>query len=117
MPKVLINTLLLSCILINACNSGEQQKDIIIEGKNYVEQAQTGMSKDNLITYIGKPDSIVDLGHVTDENNYTRHLEIYFYGSNQSVTLINDTVNAIDYNIKQTEARIKHKMDSAKAVQ
>ncbi len=73
------------------------------------------MSKDQLIQQAGKPDTIVDLGRVTDEHDYTQHLELYFYGSNQSVTLINDTVDALDFNIRKTETRIQHKIDSAKA--
>jgi hypothetical protein len=105
-------------MLLTACNQSNQSTDeIVIEGINYLEGISINMSKKDLIERIGEPDSIVDLGRVTDENQYTQHLETYFYGPNQSVTLINDTVRSLDYNIKQTEARIQHRIDSAKAAQ
>ncbi len=117
MSKILTICATVYFFLTIACNTSKKDPKVVTEGRNYLESIKIGMTKNELVNNIGKPDSIVDLGRVTDEYNYTQHIEIYFYGSNQSATFINDTVNALDYNIKQTEARIKYRMDSAKAAQ
>ncbi len=114
---VLFTISIISMLLLAVSCQNNPGSEMVIEGRNYLEGVTLKMSKEELVQRIGQPDSIVDLGRVTDEHNYSQHLETYFYGINQSVTLINDTVRALDYNIKQTEARIQHRMDSAKAVQ
>lgn len=96
-----------------ACKQASHNKQNNIEEHNYLESVKQGMTKQELINQIGMPDSIIDLGRVTDENQYTQHIITFFYGTNQAVTLINDTISGLDYNIKETEARIRARIDSA----
>lgn len=113
-----MSTLLLMLMAIAfSCNNKTRKQETEVEGKNYLQHVTMNMLKSELLQHAGKPDSIVDLGRVTDENNYTQHIETYFYGNNQSVTIINDTVCGIDYNIKQTQARLQRRIDSARAAQ
>jgi hypothetical protein len=98
-------------IILFSCNNPK------IEGKNYIEPIKIGMSNEKVIELIGKPSNIEDLGSFTDENGITTKIENWFYGNNQSLTFKNNVVTGMDYNIRITNEKIQHTIDSAKAAE
>ncbi len=65
----------------------------------------------------GAPDTIIHLGIVEDTFHNQTKMNEWYYGQNQVVLIVNDTVNSIDYDVRSTEERIQHIIDSARAVE
>ena len=65
----------------------------------------------------GKPASVDDLGTATSETGDTSHLVQWYFGTNQSVLFTNGKVSGVELDIKASQERIHHIMDSAKAVE
>lgn len=63
----------------------------------------------------GIPGKKIDVGIVTDEFGLQTKTEEWYYGDNQLIVIVNDTVNAIDLDVKSTYQRIQHIIDSARA--
>ncbi len=59
---------------------------------------------------------VEDLGKAETENGDTTHLIEWLYGNNQSIMFTNGKVSGVELDIKATQERIQHIMDSAKAV-
>ena len=65
----------------------------------------------------GAPDTIIHLGIVEDTFRNQTKTDEWQYGENQIVVIVNDTVNAIDLHAMETQRRIQHIMDSARAAE
>ncbi|MBK6482784.1 MAG: hypothetical protein IPG01_06540 [Chitinophagaceae bacterium] len=74
-------------------------------GMNYIEVLETA----------GIPDKKIFVGTVTDETGLQTKTEEWYYGENQLIVIVNDTVNAIDTDISSTYRKIQHIIDSARA--
>ncbi len=72
---------------------------------NYIEVLETA----------GIPDKKIFVGTVTDETGLQTKTEEWYYGENQLIVIVNDTVNAIDTDISSTYRKIQHIIDSARA--
>ncbi len=59
--------------------------------------------------------TIEDLGKSETENGDTTHLIQWFFGTNQSIMFTNGKVSGVELNIKASQERIQHIMDSAQA--
>ena len=73
------------------------------------------MSFTDVLDSVGFPDKKINVGTVTDEFGHQTKTEEWHYGDNQMVVIINDTVNAVDLDIRSTYNKIQHIIDSAKA--
>jgi hypothetical protein len=80
-----------------------------------LSKVKVGMSFTEVLEFAGFPDEKVDVGTVTDEFGHETKTQEWHYGDNQLVVIVNDTVNAIDLDVKSTYQKIQHIMDSAKA--
>lgn len=79
-----------------------------------LEKVKKGMTIDQVRSVAGEPTAIEMLGTVTDEQGEETKMIIWYYGDNETVTYFNDTVNSIDTDLRASNERIQHIMDSAK---
>ena len=75
------------------------------------------MSYIDVMNLAGAPDTIIHLGAYEDTFHNQTKTDEWHYGNNQIVVIVNDTVNAIDLNANETQQRIQHIIDSARAVE
>ena len=75
------------------------------------------MPFDVVLQLIGAPDTIVRRGIVFDQFSNQTKTDEWYYGNNQVVLIVNDTVNAIDLNAEATRQNIQHIIDSARAAE
>ena len=80
-----------------------------------LSKIKKGMSFTEVLELAGFPDQKINVGSVTDEFGYQTKTEEWHYGDNQMVVIVNDTVNSIDLDIRSTQEKIRHIIDSAKA--
>jgi hypothetical protein len=80
-----------------------------------LSQIRIGMRSTDVLNLIGFPDEKIDLGNVYDQYSNQTHTEEWYYGSNQLIVIVNDTVNSIDPDVKKTNNRIQYIIDSARA--
>ncbi len=99
-------------IFIFSCNQGKKKTDFMEE----LTEVKNGMSMEEVIAIADKPGSTQDLGLATSETGDTSHFFQWFYGVNQSILFTNGKVSGVDLDIKATQERIQHIMDSAKTV-
>ena len=81
-----------------------------------LEEVKTNMSFKEVEDLTGKPASVDNLGTATSETGDTSHLVQWYFGTNQSVIFTNGKVSGVELDIKASQERIQHIMDSAKAV-
>lgn len=105
---------IIAAILFNSCSSHSSQQ---AKKPDPLSGIHRGMSYIDVLKQLGFPTKMNDLGTITDSLGFQTHTIEYIYGSNILITMVNDTVAAIDSNAQQTMQRIQHIMDSAKAVQ
>src|ERR1051325_9971951 len=79
-----------------------------------VSQIKIGMSFIDVMKLAGAPDTIIHLGILEDTLHNQTKTDEWRYGNNQTVTIVNDTVNALDLNAEETQRRIRHIIDSAR---
>ena len=75
------------------------------------------MSYTEVLNIVGAPDTVVHLGVVMDEYSNQTKTDQWYYSADELITIVNDTVNAIDLNARETQKRIQYIIDSAKAAQ
>ena len=75
------------------------------------------MPFDVLLKIAGAPDTIIRRGIVYDQFSNQTKTDEWYYGNNQIVLIVNDTVNAIDLNAEATRQKIQHIIDSARAAE
>jgi len=71
----------------------------------------------DVLSIVGAPDTIVHLGVVMDTFSNQTKTDEWYYGPDQLIVIVNDTVNAVDLHARETQARIQHIMDSARAAE
>jgi len=71
----------------------------------------------DVIKFAGAPDTIIHRGIVEDTFHNQTKTDEWQYSENQIVVIVNDTVNAIDLHAIETQQRIQHIMDSARAAE
>lgn len=69
----------------------------------------------DVVEIAGLPDEKINLGVATDEFGLQTKTEEWHYGENELIIIVNDTVNAVDTNVKSTYQKIQHIIDSARA--
>ncbi|MBA3649642.1 MAG: hypothetical protein H0W62_14035 [Chitinophagales bacterium] len=79
-----------------------------------LHQVKTGMRSNQVTSIMGSPDEKIDLGNMQDTLGNQAHMEEWLYGENQSIMIINDTVNAVTFNRKKMREKIEHIIDSAR---
>jgi hypothetical protein len=99
-------------VFIFSCH-GSPDKSIPTEPD--LSKVKTGMSYIEVLEVAGFPDEKINVGTVTDEFGQQTKTEEWHYGNNQLVVIINDTVNAVDLDVRQTYQKIQHIIDSARA--
>ena len=82
-----------------------------------LEEVKTNMSFKEVEDLTGKPATVDDLGTATSETGDTSHLVQWYFGTNQSVLFTNGKVSGVELDIKASQERLHHIMDSAKAVE
>lgn len=75
------------------------------------------MSYIEVLDSVGVPDTVLHRGVVMDEFGSQTKTDEWYYGDNQMILMVNDTVNAIDLHVRETQKRIQYIIDSAKAVE
>lgn len=75
------------------------------------------MPFDVVLKLAGAPDTIIRRGIVYDEFYSQTKTDEWYYGNNQIVLIVNDTVNAIDLNAEATRQNIQRIIDSARAAE
>jgi hypothetical protein len=80
-----------------------------------LDEVKKDMTEKQVWDIAGQPTVREDLGMAVDENNDTTHYVKWHYGGNESVTFLNGKVNDVDTDVKATNERLQHIMDSAKA--
>ncbi len=99
-------------VFLFACNSKTHTDP------NYnaaLEGVKTDMGFKEVEDLTGKPASVEDLGTSTSETGDTSHLVQWYFGTNQSVMFTNGKVSGVELDIKVSQERIQHIIDSAKA--
>jgi len=99
-----------------------EEKEVVYgPATNIAEETSTQVVNDvetEVIEYKeGAPDTIIHRGIVEDTFYNQTKTDEWQYGENQIVVIVNDTVNAIDLHAIETQQRIQHIMDSARAVE
>jgi len=110
-----MKVILCGCIFIfvSACHSFSKK-----ENKNSVlSKVKVGMTYPEVLDVAGAPDTIVHLGVVMDSFSNQTKTDEWYYGSDQLVILVNDTVNTIDLHVQETQHRIQYIIDSARAAE
>lgn len=109
--KSIFLSLVMALFCFSCSNSGNKSGSVpssfskVKIGMNYIEVLETA----------GIPDKKVFVGTVTDETGLQTKTEEWYYGENQLIVIVNDTVNAIDTDISSTYRKIQHIIDSARA--
>jgi len=94
-----------------ACHSASQKK---LPPQKDLSQIKIGMTFIDVMKLAGAPDTIIHLGIVEDTLHNQTKTDEWRYGSNQVVTIVNDTVFGVDLNSEVTRRRIQHIIDSAR---
>src|SRR6266480_3854376 len=102
---------LLIAFLLVACHSPSIKNS---SGKKDLSKIKIGMPFDVVLKLAGAPDTIIRRGIVHDEFYNQTKTDEWYYGNNQIVLIVNDTVNAIDLNAEATRENIQHIIDSAR---
>lgn len=76
-----------------------------------------GMSYIEVLDSIGAPDTVLHRGTVLDEFGNQTKTDEWYYSADQMILMINDTVNAIDLHVSETQQRIRYMIDSARAAE
>ncbi len=76
---------------------------------------QIGMNYVEVLQQIGFPDTIIHVGITLDEWGSQTKIDEWWYGPDEVIVLINDTVHSIDRNPRATYDKIWRIIDSAKA--
>ena len=105
---------LLIVLLLVACHSSSTKNS---SGLRDLSKIKIGMPFDVVLKLVGAPDTIVRRGIVYDEFSSQTKTDEWYYGNNQIVLIVNDTVNAIDLNAEATRQKIQHIIDSARAAE
>lgn len=111
MKKIFI---LLFAVLFFSCNSHEKTEG----DPNYngsLEKIQNGMTFEEVESVTGLSYNVEDLGKSETEAGDTSHLIQWLFGTNQSIMFTNGKVSGVELNIRATQERIQHIIDSAKA--
>jgi hypothetical protein len=123
LPKILKQNLetvhrIFLCIVLlvvfTQCHSSKRQNESM---EKDLSKIKIGMTFVDVIRIAGAPDTIIHRGIVEDTFHNQTKTDEWQYGSNELVVIVNDTVNAIDLNADETQRRINHIMDSAKAAE
>lgn len=113
--NVAIRTIYFSVALAQFCfscnNTGNKSGSL----PSSLSKVKIGMNYIEVIETAGIPDKKVFVGTVTDETGLQTKTEEWYYGENQLIVMVNDTVNAIDTDIRSTYRKIQHIIDSARA--
>ncbi|MCS6916549.1 MAG: hypothetical protein RMK52_08050 [Chitinophagales bacterium] len=75
---------------------------------------KVGMSYVEVLKVVGFPDTIIHVGKSLDEYGSQTKIDEWWYGPDELVVLVNDTVNAVDLQARQSLERIRRIMDSAR---
>jgi len=96
-----------------ACHSSPKNEN----ATSLFEKVKVGMKFTDVLSIVGAPDTIVHLGVVMDTFSNQTKTDEWYYGPDQLIVIVNDTVNAVDLHARETQARIQHIMDSARAAE
>lgn len=98
-------------ILLSSCRFFDQSPAT----DSKLSKVKVGMDYLEMVNIIGTPDTIIHLGIMLDQYGSQTKTDEWWYGKNTVIVMVNDTVNAIDANAIETEKRIQHIIDSARA--
>ena len=110
--RKIISSFLCISLLVGSC--GHADKDAEGQPPGF-DKIRTGMSYLEVAETAGIPDRKVNVGSVTDEYGLETKTEEWYYGDNCLVVIVNDTVQAIDSDLRGTYKRIHYIIDSARA--
>lgn len=108
--KIIFSMLILSALVIT-CRPA--QKD----DHSRISAVKIGMTYVEVLESIGAPDTVLHRGVVMDEFGSQTKTDEWYYGSNSMVVMVNDTVNAVDTEVLETQRRIRYIIDSARAAE
>ena len=100
-------------MLVAACHSSSKKAN----QNSVLSKVKVGMTYPEVLGIAGAPDTIIHLGVVMDTFSNQTKTDEWYYGPDELVILVNDTVNAIDLHARETQKRIQYMMDSAKAAE
>ena len=105
---------LLIVLLLVACHSSSTKNS---SGLRDLSKIKIGMPFDVVLKLVGAPDTIIRRGIVYDEFSSQTKTDEWYYGKNQVILIVNDTVNSVDLNAEATRQKIQHIIDSARAAE
>ena len=97
----------------SACNTFSKKEN----SGSTLSKVKIGMTYPEVLDVAGAPDTIIHLGVVMDTFNNQTKTDQWYYGPDELIIMVNDTVNAIDLNARETQQRIQHMIDSARAAE
>lgn len=110
-----IKSIFLSVVMAQFCFSCSNSGNKSGSAPSSLSKVKIGMNYIEVLETAGIPDKKVFVGTVTDETGLQTKTEEWYYGENQLIVIVNDTVNAIDTDISSTYRKIQHIIDSARA--
>jgi len=100
-----------SISLILACNNSKSR----YPPQPDVSKVKVGMSYIEVLEVAGLSTEKINVGTVTDQFNHQTQTEEWYYGNNQLIVIVNDTVESVDRDVASTYRKIQYIIDSAKA--
>lgn len=82
-----------------------------------LSQLRIGMSYVDVLQAVGFPDTIIHLGISLDEYGAQTKIDEWWYGPDELIVLVNDTVNRIDVQARASREKIRRIIDSARAAE
>ncbi len=110
-----IRSIFLSVVMALSCFSCSNTGNKSESAPSSLSKVNIGMNYIEVLEKAGIPDKKVFVGTVTDETGLQTKTEEWYYGENQLIVIVNDTVNAIDNDISNTYRKIQRIIDSARA--
>lgn len=110
-----IKSIFLSVVMALFCFSCSNSGNKSGSAPSSLSKVKIGMNYIEVLETAGIPDKKVFVGTITDETGLQTKTEEWYYGENQLIVIVNDTVNAIDTDISSTYRKIQHIIDSARA--
>ena len=97
----------------SACNTFSKKEN----SGSVLSKVKIGMTYPEVLDAAGAPDTIIHLGVVMDTFSNQTKTDQWYYSPDELIIMVNDTVNAIDLHARETQLRIQHMIDSARAAE
>lgn len=111
--RLCIGAAVLFLFFLFACNNIPKNPN----DNEALSEVKTDMNMKAVEDLAGKPATVQDLGVATSETGDTTHLVQWNYGNNQNVMFTNGKVSGVDLDMKASQEKVQHIMDSARAAE